>query len=397
MTRLSATLQHLKDESRFRTLSPVKGIDFTSNDYLGLKSHPALRQAAIDALANGLDIGAGGSRLLRGNHPAHEQLEFQAAAFFETESTLFFANGFAANQALMTALPSPHDIILFDALIHASLREAIQANPAQHHRIAHNDLNAFEDALKKHAGKDSIRWVVCESVYSMDGDIAPIRELLGLCEKYNAYLVVDEAHATGVFGAQGKGITHGLKSENLITLHTCGKALGVAGGIVCASRDIIETLINKARGFIYSTAPMPLQAVLVSKALELCAAADDQRTRLFQLCEFARQNFPSTPSPSPSPIIPYILGEEQTALNAAVAYAMNVLTQPKPDDVYLNMGCGSGTLLIERVAAGEVKSIVGYDNDPIALECAGKNIEAAGYSEIIKKGVSEQNAGRFVR
>lgn len=315
MTRLSATLSRLKEEGRFRALSPAKGIDFTSNDYLGFKAHPALRACAIESLENGIDIGSGGSRLLRGNHPAHEQLEFEAARFFGCEQTLFFGSGFLANHALMTALPSKDDVILFDALIHASLRDGIQSNPAKHFRIPHNDVNAFEDALKKHSGTPC--WVVVESVYSMDGDIAPLRDLIALCQKYNAMLVVDEAHATAVFGEQGKGLTYGQHSPNLITLHTCGKGLGVAGALVCATSEIIETLINKARPFIYSTAPMPLQAVLVSKALQLCADADAQRARLFELCELARSTFACPPSPSP--IIPYILGDEQKALAAAAA------------------------------------------------------------------------------
>jgi 8-amino-7-oxononanoate synthase len=149
----------------------------------------------------------------------------------------------------------------------------------------------------------------------MDGDLAPLEDIIALCKKYNAMLVVDEAHATGVFGEKGKGLTHAHHFENMISVHTCGKALGVAGALVCGGRTIIETLINKARSFIYSTAPMPLQAILVSKALELCEAADEQRARLFQLCAMAQNIFPSLPSPSP--IIPYILGDEQRALAAA--------------------------------------------------------------------------------
>lgn len=315
MTRLSATLSKLREEGRFRVLSPAIGIDFTSNDYLGFKAHPALRAAAVEALENGLDIGSGGSRLLRGNHPAHEQLEHEAAQFFGQEQALFFGSGFLANHALMTALPSKDDIILFDALIHASLRGGIQSNPAKHIRIPHNDANALEENLKANSGKTC--WVVLESIYSMDGDFAPLSDIIMLCEKYNAMLVVDEAHATAVFGEKGKGLTFGHHSPNLITLHTCGKGLGVAGALVCASSEIMETLINKARPFIYSTAPMPLQAVLVSKALQLCAGADEQRTKLFALCELARKNFPCPPSPTP--IIPHILGDEQKALAAATA------------------------------------------------------------------------------
>lgn len=323
MNRLSATLSRtlskLREENRFRTLVPAgvssQSIDFTSNDYLGFTSHPELRACALESLENGIELGAGGSRLLRGNNMAHEQLEIEAARFFGSEQALFFANGFAANHALMTALPAPRDVILFDSLIHASLRDGIQANPARHIRIPHNDLDAYEDALRQNSSAPC--WVVVESVYSMDGDFAPLRDLHQLCKTYNAILIVDEAHATAVFGKQGKGLTFNLHDEAMITLHTCGKGLGVAGALVCASHTIIETLINKARSFIYSTAPMPLQAVLVRKALELCADADDRRARLFELCDMARRLLPAPPSPSP--IIPYILGHEEQTCRIATS------------------------------------------------------------------------------
>nr|HVY12517.1 aminotransferase class I/II-fold pyridoxal phosphate-dependent enzyme [Alphaproteobacteria bacterium] len=213
MPSLEAQLQKLAEAGRLRKLSPAAGVDFTSNDYLGLRQHPALREAAIEALQNGLDIGAGGSRLLRGNHMAHEALEGAAAAFFGAPAALYFSTGFQANTALMTTLPQRQDVILFDGLSHASLRDGIQANQAKHIRIPHNDVNAYEEALKKHAAPGQDCWVVVESVYSMDGDVAPLPELVKLCEKFGAWLVVDEAHATGVFGARGAGLTDGINYE----------------------------------------------------------------------------------------------------------------------------------------------------------------------------------------
>jgi 8-amino-7-oxononanoate synthase len=313
MQRLTATLERLTRDNRLRALENTRGVDFTSNDYLGLRQHPALREAAMTALEKGIAIGSGGSRLLRGNDPAHAALEEQAADFFGSEAALFFANGFQANLAVMSTLPDRHDVVLFDALIHASLRDGIQANTAPHFRFAHNDCAALENLLRDHAGKTC--WVVTESVTSMDGDIAPLKEMLTLCERYGAWLVVDEAHATGVFGEQGKGLMHSMASPRLIVTHTCGKALGVAGALVCASRLVIDTLVNRARAFIYSTAPMPLQAVLVQKALELCAGAEKERERLFQLCEQARREWPV--APSPTPIIPHIVGEDGQAMQAA--------------------------------------------------------------------------------
>src|SRR5262249_39069270 len=153
----------------------------------------------------------------------------------------------------------------------ASLRDGIQTNTAKHIRMPHNDVNIIGDMLRKMAASDHRCWVVVESVCSMDGDIAPLADLVKLCGQYNAWLGVDEAHATGVFGRQGRGLTAGLSYDKLIVIHTCGKGLGVAGALMCSSQTLSDILVNRARPFIYSTAPMPLQAVLVERALKLCA------------------------------------------------------------------------------------------------------------------------------
>jgi 8-amino-7-oxononanoate synthase len=316
MDKFASALKKMKAGRRLRRLSPATGLDFTSNDYLGMKSHPALRQAAIEALEGGMDLGAGGSRLLRGNHPAHEALEAYTARAFGFPAALFFSSGFLANYALMTTLPARQDVILFDSLIHASLRDGAQASPAAHARIPHNDLSAFEDALRRPRRKDARCWVVAESVYSMDGDIAPAAELLRLCQKHEAWLVLDEAHGTGVFGPTGHGVAEGLApTDRVITVHTCGKALGAAGALVCASAEIRDYLVARARPFIYSTAPMPLQALLVHKALELAAAEPWRRERLWKLCALAGERWPIA-APR-SPIIPVVLGEDAKALTAA--------------------------------------------------------------------------------
>ena len=311
MKKFREKLRQLEAKDRLRNLKLPRGIDFTSNDYLGLRSHPALRKTAIAALEGGIDMGAGGSRLLRGHTQAHEELETFATQYFNCEGALYFATGFQANMAIFTALPVRGDTIIFDALIHASARDGIQASNAEHVRVPHNDLGAFEEALKKAKGP---KWIAVESVYSMEGDIAPIKELHALAKKYDAILIVDEAHGTGVFGSNGKGVTEGLPHDNLITLHTCGKALGVAGGLVCASKDIIDFMINKARPFIYSTAPMPLQAVLVKKALEIVRDEPERRARLFELIDTANKALGTF---SPSQIIPIILGDDAHALKAA--------------------------------------------------------------------------------
>lgn len=313
MKNLRKKLRQLEGQNRLRSLGLPKGIDLSSNDYLGLKNHSALRAAAIEALENGMDIGAGGSRLLRGHQEAFVNLEEFAAHYFGTEKSLFFATGFQANQAIFQALPDRHDVIIFDEFIHASAREAIQNSHAKHIKIPHNDLNAVEEALKNSDGQ--MKWIAVESVYSMDGDLAPIDDLRVLAEKYNAILIVDEAHGTGVFGKNGKGLTEGLSHESMITLHTCGKALGVAGGLVCGSDEVINCLINFARGFVYSTAPMPLQALLVHKALEISAAEGWRREKLFALMKAAQKILPV--QKVQSPIVPIILGNDGFAVATA--------------------------------------------------------------------------------
>jgi 8-amino-7-oxononanoate synthase len=313
MNRFQRKLRQLEDQNRLRSLNLPNGIDLTSNDYLGLRSHPALRAAAIEALEGGMDLGAGGSRLLRGQAEAHKNLEEFAAKYFGSEKALYFSTGFQANQALFTALPDRRDLIIFDEYIHASTREAIQHSDAKHMKVRHNDLNAFEEALKKADG--AMVWIAVESVYSMEGDLAPLKELAALASTYNAMLVIDEAHGTGVFGKTGQGLSEDIHGANIITLHTCGKALGVAGGLVCGAGKIIDILINRARGFIYSTAPMPLQAFLVQKALELVQAEAWRREKLHTLINAANRLLPI--EKSTSQIIPLILGDDARAMFVA--------------------------------------------------------------------------------
>jgi 8-amino-7-oxononanoate synthase len=316
MKKFTEKLRQLEEQNRLRSLNLPSGLDFTSNDYLGLRAHRALRETAIAALENGLDLGAGGSRLLRGHTQSHAELENFAADYFGAEAALFFATGFQANAAIFGTLPERGDTIIFDALIHASARDGIQSSNAAHVRVAHNDLNAYEGALENAKGQ---RWIAVESVYSMDGDRAPLVEIHKFAQKYDAYLIIDEAHGTGVFGDSGKGVSEGLPHDNLITLHTCGKALGVAGGLVCAPKHVIDYMVNKARPFIYSTAPMPLQAVLVKRALELVQEEPERRQALHKLMHFAASMdfLDGLFGDHFAPILPVILGDDATAMNIA--------------------------------------------------------------------------------
>jgi len=208
LERYQAALQSLADQSRLRVLSPRSGFDFTSNDYLGLASSQRMAGVLTAALARGTAIGAGGSRLLRGNAPEHEELEVAAAAFFRAERTLFFGSGYFANFAVLSTLPQSDDLIILDEWVHASAREGARAGRAAKIEAAHNDTCAINDqilAWRAQGGRGRI-WIAVESLYSMDGDRAPLAELSAIAERYGAELIVDEAHATGVFGAGGRGL-----------------------------------------------------------------------------------------------------------------------------------------------------------------------------------------------
>lgn len=266
--RLGGGLEALAARHRLRRLAPRRGLDFASNDYLGLSGSALLQDAARQALDRGVPLGSGGSRLLRGNHPEHEALEEEAAGFFGAEAALYMGGGFQANQAIFSTLPAAGDLVLHDALIHASAHEGMRLGRAETRAFPHNDVAAARQVLSdwRNAGGTGQIWIAVESVYSMEGDLAPLAELAALARAEDAVLVVDEAHATGVFGPQGRGLAYDLDAE-LLTLHTCGKGLGVSGGLICGARFMIDTLINRARPFIFATAPSPFDAALVRAAL----------------------------------------------------------------------------------------------------------------------------------
>ena len=321
MFLFAKNLSDIKDQNRYRSLGLPCGVDLTSNDYLGMAAHPQLRDVAFKAMGGGLDVGAAGSRLLRGHTEAHADLEDFAAEQFGAGGALFFATGFQANYAIFTTLPGRKDVVLYDELVHASVRDGLSASKAKSFKFAHSDLGALEDLLKRHGEKAETVWIAVEALYSMDGDIAPLFDLHDLAVRYGAMLIVDEAHSTGVYGEDGKGLCWEIiqKSgyENLITLHTCGKAIGVAGGLVCAAEEVIEYLINAARPFIYSTAPMPLQAVLVQESLKILASEDGQarRAKLMDLCQQAHELFGG----KGTQIVPIMIGDDEKAVQVAVA------------------------------------------------------------------------------
>ncbi len=315
-------LENLKARGRYRALIPRAGSDFASNDYLGLANSDSLHQAAIEALERGVGLGAGASRLLRGNDPEHEALESEAADFFSAEKTLFFGSGFAANTAIFSTLPRHGDLVVYDRLIHASAHDGMRLGRAQTTAFTHNDVTHAEMLILdwRHQGGTGRVWLAFETVYSMDGDFAPIDELVELALRHDAVLIADEAHATGVFGVQGRGRMHTYESQaDIVTLHTCGKALGISGALVGGAVPLIDTLVNKARGFIFATAPSPLTAALVRAALQLLQQdppLSDSLARLVAHAKLEAVEKCGLPA-SQSQIIPVIIGADKPTMAVA--------------------------------------------------------------------------------
>ncbi len=317
-------------------------LNFSSNDYLGLASHPALKDAAVRAIGQ-FGAGAGASRLICGSLAPFHELEEALAAFKKTEAALTFSTGYAAALGAITALVGKDDILILDKLVHASIVDAAKLSGAKLRVFAHNNLNDLEDKLKW-AGKNiqppnvglaspfNLQprrnvLVVTESIFSMDGDAAPLREMVALKEEYGAWLMVDEAHATGVIGGQGRGLADalGVGSRVEIQMGTLGKALGASGGFICGSRALIDYLINRARSFVFSTAPVPAAAAAAKAGIELVQSkeGESRRKALWQRLA-ALHASRSTQHASPhSAIIPIIVGDEAQA----VAVAAQLRTQ----------------------------------------------------------------------
>lgn len=315
-------LDALKTRDRYRTLAPRTGIDFASNDYLGLANSDTLHNAAISALERGVALGAGASRLLRGNDPEHEALEEEAATFFDTQKALFFGGGFVANAAIFSTLPRHGDLIVYDELVHASAHDGMRLGRAQTLSFNHNDVAHAEAVINewRAQGGTGRIWLAFETVYSMEGDLAPIRELVALAQFHDAVLVADEAHATGVLGVHGRGLLHAYEGQaDIVTLHTCGKALGVSGALVCGAASLIDTLINKARGFIFATAPSPLTAALVRAALHTLQQRQSPRDTLAKRVAHAhREAVQKCGLAMPkSQIIPVVIGEDKQTMAVA--------------------------------------------------------------------------------
>lgn len=282
-------LTEIEEASAMRELRSPFGIDYCSNDYLGLAENKKLNNQINQALTES-KLGSGGSRLIRGHYPEIEMLESKLAQFSGKESALFFATGYQANVALMACLLREKAVVFSDELNHASIIDGIKLSGCEKYIWGHNDVRDLEILLKQKAKEGHLNVVVVESLYSMRGDQAPLQEILDVCEKYGAELIVDEAHATGLYGERGSGLveSHGLTDQVLATLHTAGKSLGVSGAWIAGSDKLIQYLVNRSRAFIYSTAPAHYQVKALEVALNFFT---ENKSELIQRFMSGLENF----------------------------------------------------------------------------------------------------------
>jgi 8-amino-7-oxononanoate synthase len=320
--RVKNRLIELKKLNRFRSLKTPQGLDLCSNDYLGLSKHPEL----LLSLKEGIDLYGGGStasRLIRGHRDVFETLETQFSNWVNSNSSLFLSNGFLANLGLINCITDKKTILYSDRLNHASLLDGMKLSGTEVRYYKHLDLNHLEELLKK---KDisSEKIVITESIFSMDGDRANIPDLVYLKNKYQFILILDEAHALGIYGKLGSGLSNSYLekfSDSIdFRIFTAGKSLGLEGAFVSCSSDYKEFLINHMRTFIFSTAPLPAIAHALQKSITLVQSMEEARKELILNSEYLREQLKKlgyTIKNSTTHIIPILLKDDSTTMKAA--------------------------------------------------------------------------------
>jgi 8-amino-7-oxononanoate synthase len=342
-------------------------LNFSSNDYLGLANEPAIKEATIKAVEN-FGAGAGASRLICGSLAPHHELDEALAAFKGVAAALSFSTGYASAIGTIGALVGKDDVIVIDKLVHASIVDGARLSGAKLRVFSHNDLSELEDILqwassvqspKSKAQNQSRVLIVTESVFSMDGDCAPLREIVELKNKYGAWLMVDEAHATGLYGKHRRGLAEeiGVSDQIEVQMGTLGKALGASGGYIAGSRTLIDYLVNRARSFIFSTAPVPAAAAAAIAGIHFVQSSlgETRRNLLWQrVKEFHALLDASEPSML-SAIIPVMVGEETKAVEVATALRnQNIFV---PAIRYPTVARGKARLRVTLTAAHDASDI----------------------------------------
>jgi 8-amino-7-oxononanoate synthase len=380
--KLGKGLRALEEQNQRRSLAEIHGVNFCSNDYLGLAEHPALRVAVVRAALRSARVGGTGSRLLSGQTEAWRNLEDLFAKFAETEAALFFSSGYVANMGLLSSLVGPGDVVFSDVLNHASLIDGMRLSGARKVIYPHLNLSALEDSLRQDAGAPWRRVIVTESIFSMNGDVAPLKEIAALAEKFGAAMIVDEAHGTGVHGTGGRGLAAQAQilPHVLATIHTCGKALASAGAFVCGPAVLKDHLINHARTFIYSTALPPYLAEQIGAALKLASGMDTERHTLLNrarrlILALKHEGFET--AGSASQIVPVVLGDNEGTLRAAEhlqreGFAVRAIRPPSVPEGRARLRLSLTIRIAEQELERLVKSLVGW-RERISPRLAARN------------------------
>lgn len=315
-------------------------VDFSSNDYLGLAGDPRIARAAVQALTTG-STGAAAARLISGTQAAHVELEREIARFKGTEAALLFPSGYAANVGTIQAIAGRRDVIYADQLNHASLIDGARLSRAEVRVFPHMDLAALRTMLEADAGTFRRRLIVVDGVFSMDGDIFPLAELVAIAREFSAWTYVDDAHATGVLGANGRGSAEhcGVEGEIDVIMGTLGKAVGTIGAFVCGSSVLIEYLMNRARSFIFTTASPPALAAATLEALRIVSSEPERRTMLRSNARYLRARLReighSSAGEDDGYIVPIVLGESDrtTSVGNALREAGYLVGAVRPPTV----------------------------------------------------------------
>lgn len=317
--RIGARLAEWQAEGLLRTLRAPAGVDLASNDYLNLSRHPRVTARLLEGIERE-GCGSTGSRLLRGERECFDAVERRFALFKGADRALFFSTGYLANLGVLTTLAEAGDVIFSDERNHASLIDGARLSRARRVVFPHNDVGRLAQLLDEQAG--GIRFVVVESLFSMDGDMAPLLAYAALCRSTGAVLVVDEAHAVGVYGGRGSGLLEetGIAHDTCISINTAGKALGVAGAFVAGPALAIEYLVQRARPFVFSTAPLPALADALEGSLDVIAGEPERRARLTARARHLRTQLAAAGvevAAGSSQIVPIIIGDNERAVAAA--------------------------------------------------------------------------------
>jgi 8-amino-7-oxononanoate synthase len=380
--RIRSQLDQVVEDGRWRTprifdargpVGALEGTDvvsFASNDYLGLSAHPRVVTAAHDALER-WGTGAGASRLVTGSRPVHSELERALADWKHTDAAICFPTGFAANLGVLSVLGGPGVQVISDELNHASIIDGCRLSRSAVTIYRHGDLAHLEQLLRSASSPSSTpRLVVTDTVFSMDGDVASTGELLELCERHGALLVLDEAH--GVLGPHLPAPSSDWAGGNVVRVGTLSKTLGALGGFVAASHDIVDLLVNRARAYIFSTALPPADAAAALTALEVVRSAEGQALTRRLAAHVERLSCSGlAPTGHPSPIVPVIFGPEQTALRASAALLARGLWVPaiRPPTVAV----GTSRLRVTVSAAHSDQDVARLIEELVPLHAAAQS------------------------